>query len=238
MCAKEYEIYGRLNPLAEEAFKVLRTNIQFYGLEEKIKTLTIVSCNHNEGKTSVAINLAISTAIAGKKVLLVDADLRKPTVNKRLGGKGIDGLSAYLTGEASLAQIVSKTSINNLFYISGGPKPPNPSELIASVQFTQFIKTVEGLYEMIIIDTSTLGSVIDAAVIASQTDGTLIVVSYGSVQAVKAKRMKEQLENVNARIIGVVLNKVDKRDYKLYNSYYKNFSYYFNPDEAGLPYKS
>ena len=174
MSNRTYDLYDKLNPPVEEAFKVLRTNLQFCSAEKKLRTLTIVSSSPKEGKTSVAINLAISTARSGQKVILVDADLRKPMLIKRLGGKDFVGLSSFLAGEVSLSEAICTTSIDNLHYLSCGPKPKNPTELIASPAFSSFIKAIEEFYDMVIIDTSTLGSVIDAAIIASQTDGTII----------------------------------------------------------------
>lgn len=233
MNSKTYEVYDKLNPPVEEAFKVLRTNIQFCSPEKRIKSLTVVSSNPREGKTSISINLAISIARSGTKVLLVDADLRKPMLIKRLGGKDFIGLSTFLNGDASLAEIICNTSIENLSYISCGPKPHNPSELIGSAVFATFIKTLEEIYDMVIIDTSTLGSVIDSAIIASQTDGTVIVIASRTVPVEKAKRLKEQLENANASILGVVLNKVNKRDYKAYKSDFNNFYYFNNFGDTG-----
>ncbi len=226
MQAKIFEVYDKLNPTVGEAFKVLRTNILFSCPEKKIKTLAIVSCNPKEGRTTVSINLAISIAKSGMRVLLVDADLRKPMLIKRLGGSDLVGLSSYLIGATSLTEVICDTSIDNLNYISCGPKPTNPSEIIGSAEFATFLETVEQMYDMVIIDTSPLGSVIDSAIIASHTDGTIMVIACRAASKSKVKRLKEQLENANARILGVTLNKVSKRDYQLYSSLYSSLHYY------------
>ncbi|MCX8128928.1 MAG: CpsD/CapB family tyrosine-protein kinase [Clostridia bacterium] len=226
MCAKTYEVYDSINPPIEEAYKVLRTNIQFCSNEKKVKTLSIVSCNNKEGKTTISINLAISLARSGQKVLLIDADMRKPMGIKRLGGNNYTGLSNFLLGEVSLEEVVSHTSIKNLYYIACGQRYVNSTELVGSERFSEFLEIVKEIYDMVVIDTTTLGNIIDAALIASQTDGTLIVVASRELNARKAKRLKEQLEKANANILGVALNKVSKRDYKLYYTHTYDFYYY------------
>lgn len=233
MEAKKYNVYEKVNLPIEEAIKTLRANIQFCSNEKRIKTLAVVSYNPKEGKTSVAINLSISMAKTGIKTLFVDADMRKPMVAKRLGSKEMIGLSSYLRGSVALDEIICETSVENLYYVSCGPKAINPAELINSFMFTNFLRTIENVYDIVIIDTSALGSVIDGAIIASQTDGTLMVISSRKLQAKKAERLKEQLDNANARIIGVVLNKVSKRDYNLYNSLDNSF-YYQKVTEKGI----
>jgi len=222
-----YEINDKLSIPVEEAYKVLRANVQFCGFDHPIKTLSITSCNPSEGKTTTSINLAISMAKAGKKVLLIDGDLRKPMVLKRLGGKNTKGLSNLISGTASFEEVLNHTSIPNFDYIACGPKPPNPSELISSARFSEFLKTVREAYDMVIVDTPPLGSVIDCAVISSQTDGTLMVIKANSVDYRQAQRVKQQLEKANAKILGVVLNKVDKKDYKTYYRY----NYHYGSDD-------
>ncbi len=222
-------IYDDLTPPVEEAFRVLSTNIKFCSLEKKTKTVTVVSHKTKEGKTTVAINLAITIARSGSKVLLVDADLRKPSTVKRLGEVENTGLSSFLLGEESLEDVICNTSIDRLHYISCGIKPTNPSELIGSKGFAEFLSSVEEIFDMIIIDTSSLGSVIDGAIIASYTDGTLIVVESGTLHAKTAIRLEKQLKTANARILGVVINKVSKRDYKAQNRDYNNLIYFKNP---------
>lgn len=208
---------------AEEAYKVLRTNIRFCELDTKIKSLTITSYSPGEGKTATSVNLAVSMAQSGMKVLLVDADLRKPMLHKNPARSSIKGLSNYISGYAILDEIINSTDTPGLYYIASGAKPVNPAELIGSRRFDDFLKTVKEEYDMVIIDTPPLGSVIDCAIVAPKTDGTLIVIEPHRVKNRNARMLKEQLERAGARILGVVLNKVPGRDYK---KAYRGYDYY------------
>lgn len=216
-------ITEKLNVPVEEAYKVLRANIQFCGFNKKVKTLAITSCNPGEGKTTTAVNLSISMARAGMKVLLIDADLRKPMVMKRLGYNNEVGLSNLIAGYSTPEETITRTNTENFFYIACGPKPPNPAELISSSAFKEFLNQMESLYDIIIIDTPPLGAVIDCAVVSAQVDGTLIVIESNEVEYQQVLRVKEQLEKVGAGILGVVLNKIRKHQYK---EYCNNYNYY------------
>ena len=218
-----YKVKDKLNAPVEEAYKVLRTNIQFCNFNKETKTIAITSCNPGEGKTTTAINLAISMAKSGMKVLLIDADLRKPMLMKHLGGNNDVGLSNFISGYSTAEEITNPTDVDNLYFIACGPKPPNPAELIGSSRFSDLLKEAGRKYDMIIIDTPPLGSVIDCAIISAQTDGTLIVIESKAIDLQNALRVKEQLERANARILGVVLNKVSKSDYKNYYNYYNYY---------------
>lgn len=218
-----YKVRDNLRIPVEEAYKVLRTNIQFCGFDTNIKTLAVTSCNPGEGKTTTAINLAISMAKSGLKILLVDADLRKPMLAKHLGSLNSVGLTNVISGFAHLEDAVNATNIEGFYFISCGPKPPNPAEMIASTRFSDFLKSVKEQFDMVIIDTPPLGSVIDCAVVAAQTDGAIIVIKANSVEHWNARRVVEQLEKANAKILGVVLNRVSRNDYR---SYYHNYDYY------------
>ncbi|MGI6776590.1 MAG: CpsD/CapB family tyrosine-protein kinase [Acetivibrionales bacterium] len=224
---KEYaeNIRFKLNNPAEEAYKVLRTNIQFYELDKKFKTLAITSYSPGEGKTTTAVYLAVSMAKSGEKVLLVDADMRKPVLMKQLAGSSYKGLSNILAGNAALDETVNATSVNGFNFITCGVKPPNPVEMLESQEFEKFLKSVSEKFDVVIIDTPPLGSVIDSAIIASKTDGVLIVIKPNIVRRENVEMVKEQLEKVNARILGVVLNNMSKQEYK---SYYSGFDYYGN----------
>jgi capsular exopolysaccharide synthesis family protein len=209
-----------LNSSVEDAYRVLRTNIQFCGVEEQIKTLAITSTNPGEGKTTTSINLAVSLAKSGVRVLLIDADMRKPMILKTFGASNRIGLSTYISGKADVEDTIIGTTVNNLFVIGCGPIPPNPTELIGTKRFSELMKIAKTKFDMVIIDTPPLGSVIDCAIIAAQIDATLIVIQAKGVEFRNAQRVKEQLEKANARVLGVVLNKVVKSDYRYYNSYY------------------
>lgn len=215
----------KLSGPVEEAYNFLRTNIQYYELDRKIRTVAVTSWNPGDGKTTTAINLSISIAKSGTKVLFVDMDLRKPMVMKQLGNNTSKGMSNLLAGSASLDEVINTTDIEGLSFISCGVKPINPVELIESDRFTAFLETAKKWFDMIIIDTPPLGSVIDCAVISSQLDGTLIVVKPYTLKFMHMKMMKEQLEKVKAVVLGVVLNDVSKSDYK---NYYDGYDYYGN----------
>ena len=130
-----YNIKDRLNTPVEEAYKVLRTNIQFCSLEGKLKTLAISSCAPGEGKTTTSINLAISLAKSGARVLLIDADLRKPMMLKHISSVNPKGLSNLISETATLDEVISSTNVENLHLIACGPKPPNPAELLGTQKF-------------------------------------------------------------------------------------------------------
>lgn len=223
MAESAYDINNRLNAPVEEAYRVLRTNIQFRGSDKKVKTLVITSCNPGEGKTTVAINLAVSLANSGLKTLLVDADLRKPRISYYFDNNNSLGFSRLISGYSVLEDIVVNTSVEGLYFIPCGTKPPNPAELLGSAKFHEFMDKVKHDFDMVVIDTPPVGSVIDGALAASHADGTIIVIESKVTDYGTAQRVKEQLETVNAKIIGVVLNKISKNDYKYY---YNSYSYY------------
>ena len=236
MIAKHEKEKGNKNniPAVEEAYKTLRTNIRFCGVVNKLKTICVTSCTPDEGKTTTVVNLAISMADSGIKTLIVDADLRKPTVEKMLGINAKIGLTSYMMGEAEIEDIIYKTETENLYATPCGIIPPNPAELLSSNAFSEFVKKVKtqyfkkinGEFDIVIFDTPPLGSVIDAAIVAAQTDGTLLVIKSKFVSYKFACQIKSQLEKANANILGVVINGVDKNDLKYgyknyYNYYYK-----------------
>lgn len=202
-----------------EAYKTLRTNLQFCGDDKKAIVLT--SCTPDEGKSTVVLYLAISLAEAGKRVLVVDGDLRKSVMTGHFSISGqINGLAHYLSGQTALEDVICETDVNNLNIIFAGPIPPNPAELLGDKQFKEMLKYAREQYDYVLIDSPPLGSVIDSAIIAEECDGAVIVIeaeviSYRFVQEIKA-----QLEKSNCPILGTILNKVDIREQKYYNRYY------------------
>lgn len=230
MSDRAFEIPEKMGIPAEEAYKVLRTNIEFCELDKKIKTLTVTSCIAGEGKTTTVTNLGISMAMTGMKVLMVDADLRKPMLLKHMNNYSHKGLSNFISGRVSFEEIINKTNIDGLYCVVSGVKPPNPAELIRSERFTKFMEEAKEKFDIILIDTPPLGVVIDAALVASQTDGTLFVIQYNAIDYQSVQRAKEQLDRVKAYILGVVLNKLDKSCYKNSSDYY---SYYGQHKDTG-----
>lgn len=211
-----------LNFRSNEAFKTLRTNIQFSG--NSIRTIVLTSCVPNEGKSTVSFQLAISFSQVGKKVLYIDADIRKSVMVGRYKiDRNVLGLSHYLTGQRKLEEIVYESDIENLDIIFTGPVTPNPAELLDSAEFAEMLSALRTEYDYIIIDAPPLGSVIDAAVIAKNCDGAIFVIENNSISYKLAQKVKAQLEKSGCRILGAVLNKVDMEKKGYYGNYYGKY---------------
>lgn len=212
----------------KEAYKTLRTNVQFCGNDVKIISLT--SCVPNEGKSMVSFNLAISMAETGKKVLFIDADLRKSVLIGRYKiNKAIKGLTQYLSGVEQLDDVRYSTNVKNMDLILSGPVPPNPAELLNNEKFTELLETARKEYDYVIIDTPPIGQVIDPAIVAQKTDGVIFLVSQSNISYRYAQKQIEQLKKSGCRILGAVLNKVDpegKSSYYggYYGKYYRKYS--------------
>ncbi len=200
---------------SKEAFKTLRANIEFSG--EDIKVICLTSCTPGEGKSNISFELAKSYAQMGRKVLLIDADLRRSVMRQRhKKGKVRLGLSNYLVGKATFEEAMCLTDVRNMDMVFSGPVPPNPSELLGNNRFKKLIENARNMYDMIIIDTPPLGSVIDSAVVSKICDGAIFVIESGAISSHFAKKIKEQLQVAECRILGVVLNKVEMNGGKGY----------------------
>lgn len=210
----------------EEAIKTLRTNIQFAGMD--IKTITVTSCYPNEGKSDIAFQLAKEIGNMNKKVLFVDADIRKSSMVSRYQVKQkVTGLSQYLSGQAGRNEIFYNTNFPNLDIIFAGPLAPNPSELLEQASFEALMEFERSFYDYVIVDTPPIGSLIDAAVVAKQCDGAILVIESGLVSRRVAEKAKDQLEKSGCRVLGAVLNKVDVRKDRYYSRYNSKYSYYY-----------
>lgn len=211
--------YGR-----REAFNSLQTNLQFCGAD--LKTLVFTSCCPNEGKSTVTFELARSMAENGKKVVLVDADLRKSVMLGRYKAqamqKRVAGLSHYLSKQAKINDILCETSIPGFHVILTGPLSPNPTELLSGPLFAELLELLRVSYDMVIIDSPPLGSVIDAAVIAPHCDGAVLIIESNATSHRMAVNVKKQLEMADCKILGAVLNKV-KLEKTRYYKYYKEY---------------
>ena len=206
----------------KEAYKTLRSNIEFSG--QNVKVVSVTSCTPGEGKTSVAMALARAFAEAGKKTVLVDADMRKSVlVGRYKTGSVRLGLTHCLVGRERLSSVICETDTPNLYVIFSGPVPPNPSELLGGRIFGKAIENMKSVFDYVIIDTPPLGSVIDAAVVAKQCDGAVMVVESNAISYRFAQRVKDQLDKSGAKILGVVLNKVDISG----KGYYGNYGHYY-----------
>lgn len=207
---------------SNEAYKSLRTNIEFSGADKKVIVFT--SCTPNEGKSTVSLSLAASLAEGEKKVLFIDADLRKSVLLGRHKVVGdLKGLSHFLSGQAELKDVITKTQDPNLSVIFAGVVPPNPAELLGNKKFAGLINGARKSYDYVIIDAPPLGSVIDAAIIAKNCDASVLVISANTISYKFARFVKEQLEKSECPILGVVLNKVDMKQNKYYGKYYGKY---------------
>ncbi|MDF2486354.1 MAG: polysaccharide biosynthesis protein [Herbinix sp.] len=230
----EHNIFSTREELdfrTNESYKTLRTNIQFCG--DDIKVISLTSCMPSEGKTSVSFNLAVSFAEAGKKVILIDADLRRSVLAGRYRvGEVQGGLTHYLIGEKKLDEVVKDTDINNMDVIFAGATCPNPAELLNHQRFEDMINILKEIYDYVIIDTPPLGSVIDGAIISRICDGAVLVLEANLISYRFAHDVKEQLKKSNCKILGAILNKVpiDKQGY--YGRYYgKHYGKYYGASE-------
>ena len=217
----------------EEAIKTLRTNLQFSGKSNKVVLLT--SVHSNEGKSDISFNLAVELGKAGKKVLLIDADIRKSVYKSRYNiQEETQGLSQYLSGQVEqIDQVVCKTNYDNLYMILAGPYAPNPTEMLGDEQFGQLLKAARQVFEYVIVDTPPLGTVVDAAVIAQYCDGALMVIESDSTSYRACQKVKNQLERSGCKILGAVLNKVSSNGRSSYYSRYGRYygAYYGNKEE-------
>ena len=213
----------KFNYSVREAFKTLRTNFLFCG--DDLKTVLITSCVKNEGKSTISLELAKSLAISEKKVLLIDADLRKSVFATRytINSEDVIGLSEYLSGQAKLEDVVYATQNENLQMIFAGAVPPNPVELLGSSKFDALLKTVREMYDYVVVDAAPLGAVIDASAISAFVDGAILVITANEISYRFAQDVKVQLERSNCRVLGAVLNRIPMRSGSYYNNYYKKY---------------
>lgn len=211
------------NYYIKEAFNSLRANILF--LQKEIKTIVITSCLAHEGKSTICFDLCRNLAEAGKRILLVDADLRKSVmVTRYTEEKGVYGLSHILSGQVEMADAIYQTNVKGLDIIFSGPYPPNPTELVGSAAFKELLDSQRDAYDYIFVDAPPLGLVVDAAVASNVCDGTLIVINVGHVKYRLAQQVRSQLEKSGRKVLGVILNQVDRKkniksDYSFYGTY-------------------
>ena len=210
-----------------EAYKRVRTNITFSG--EDIRVVAVTSSIPNEGKSEVSFRLAQAFAEDGKKVLYIDADIRKSVTVARYGvDRETKGLSHYLSGQTkNLEDVIYETNIDNLSMIFTGAKAPNPAELLGRPKFANMLETLKGQYDFIILDCPPLGSVIDAVLVAKNCDGTILVIESDNVSYKMVQNVKKQLDQSDCKILGVVLNKVQSGG-KGYYGYYKGYYGYYD----------
>lgn len=214
-----------------ESYRTLRTNIEFTGIDNRV--IAISSANPEDGKSATTLNLANAFTQSGKKVLIIDADLRKSVMTTSQSRNAVMGLSHYLSGLANINEIISTSDIENLYVITTGKFPPNPTELLSKERFGDLLNRLKKEFDYIVIDTPPLGSVIDAAIVAKVCDCSLLVISSNSTTSKHVKNVIGQLKKANPNFLGVVLSKFDIHNTKYYggSKYYKYYEYEYKNND-------
>jgi capsular exopolysaccharide synthesis family protein len=187
-----------------EAYRQLRTNLSFYSLDEPIRTLVVTSPAPEEGKSTTVANLAVTMAQGGRRTILVDCDLRRPSLHTLFNLPAEPGLTNLVLGDCEEPPL-QPTAVENLWLLASGPKPPNPADLLGSRKIDQIIAQLIGMADIVLFDAPPVVAVTDAAVLGSKVDGVLLVVSAGKTRRDQAERAKEMLEKARARIVGATL---------------------------------
>ncbi|MFS0821465.1 CpsD/CapB family tyrosine-protein kinase [Bacillus sp. 1P02SD] len=223
---KQFQMQNRslvtmLNPKSpiSEQYRTIRTNIQFSTVDEEMQTIMVTSSGPGEGKSTTTNNIAVVFAQQGKKVLLVDADLRKPTAHYSFRIENHTGLTNVLTRQETLINAVQASNQENLYVLTSGPIPPNPAELLGSKAMDQFLNEVKGLFDVVVFDTPPVLAVTDGQVLANKVDGVVMVVSSGKTETEAALKAKETLMNSKAKLLGVVLNNIKRTESQYYYYY-------------------
>ncbi len=214
----------QINPksVGSEAFRTLRTNLQYTSPDSQLRTVLITSAAPGEGKSVISSNLAVSLAQVGKNIILIDCDLRKPVAHKIFGLNNAEGLTNILTGQADYKDVIQKSAAPGLSVITSGPIPPNPAELLQSQNMRKLLAQLNGECDQIILDVAPVLPVADAMILAPYSDGIVMVVAVNQVSKDFLLQAKDLLENTNTKILGVVLNRVEysKTGEQYYYNYY------------------
>ncbi|MDR3572595.1 MAG: CpsD/CapB family tyrosine-protein kinase [Anaerolineaceae bacterium] len=206
------------SPIAE-AFRTLRTNLQFSKAAGELKVIVFTSSGPGEGKSTVVANTAVALAQAGKKVLILDCDLRRPIQHKIFRLKNY-GLTNALVEESSVDSIIQQSNINNVYVVTSGPIPPNPSELLGTGRMQALLNALMLQCDVILVDAPPIIAVTDASILAAKADGVILVVNSGTNRPEIIQKAKELLTKAHSHILGIVLNRVDIEDEAYYYYYY------------------
>ena len=204
--------------IAAESYRTLRTNIQYSSFDKEYRVIVVTSSEPGEGKSTTSGNLALSLAQDNKKVILIDCDLRKPSIHKKFKISNLVGLSDVLVGKAEIAKVVHKYN-NNLVILTSGKIPPNPSEMLSSKAMTNLLENLKETFDYIILDTPPVQAVTDSQILSTKADGTLLVVRAEKTKKESVHNAVNLLRKVNANIIGAVLNGIDSSRGKYYYYY-------------------
>jgi capsular exopolysaccharide synthesis family protein len=215
--------YRPLSPMAE-SYRHLRAKVQYVQVDTPLHSIVVTSCNPKEGKTTTTANLAICFSQTERKVLLVDADMRRASVHTLFGLRNLYGLNEHLFGKATVDEVIQKDVLPNLDILTCGMLPPNPAEILGSKRMKDFIAEMKQRYDIVLFDAPPLLAVTDAAVLATESDGVLLVASAGETHAAGLERIAEFLESVGVKMLGVVLNRFDAR--KAYGGGYSTYASY------------
>lgn len=210
--------YDSRSPVSE-AYRAIRTNLQFAGAGKQLKTLGFTSAIPGEGKSTTVANLAIAMGQDDKKILLIDCDMRKPVVHRRFGLLN-RGLSNCFAEDLPLKEVIQADVFPNLDVVTSGPVPPNPAELLGSKKMKDLLQEAAETYDYVFLDMPPVLAVTDAALMSSRVDGTVIILGSGDIGPDEGKQAKELLEKVHANILGVILNKVPQHHKSGYYYYY------------------
>lgn len=207
------------SPVAEQ-YRTIRTNIEFMAVDREIQGILVTSATQGEGKSTTASNLAVAYAQQGKKVLIIDTDMRRPTVHYTFKVANGLGLSSLLTRQAEKEKAILPTKIDNLSILTAGPIPPNPAELLSSRAMEHLVEQLREEFDIIIFDAPPLLQVADSRITSRLTDGVVLVVGCTTSDRQRVLKAKEQLELAEAKILGVVLNRRELTDDSAYQYYY------------------
>ena len=187
-----------------EAYRTLRTNLSFYSLDDPLRTLVVTSPSAAEGKSTTVANLAVTMAQSGRRTVLVDCDLRRPSLHQVFGVGAEPGLTNFVLNEADTIPL-QKTQVENLWLLASGPQPPNPADLLGSRQLDNIIEQLTAEYDFVLLDAPPVVGVTDAVVLGAKADGVLLVISAGNTRRDSAERAKDLLEKARVRIVGATL---------------------------------
>ena len=215
--------YNDPKSVISEQYRTIRTNIEYSNVDQNTKTILVTSSDKNEGKTTTVSNLAVSFTNLNKKVLIIDCDLRNPSIHKMFKLNNIYGLTDILAKDRAVDKCIQETELENLYVLTAGATPPNPAEILSSEKMKNLIEDLKNIYDYIFIDTPPIGLVTDAGALSSFIDGVVLVVKSESVEKKYLEETKKKLDAVDARILGAILNsyKSEQKDYNYYSYYGK-----------------
>lgn len=219
----------------QNAVKTLATNIRFASVDDPVRTLAVTSSIPNEGKSTIAMNLAQALASGGKSVLLIECDMRRRSLGGMLGVHPRNGIYSVLSGQVELDDAVVRTSMRNVWFLDSEPHIPNPVDILGSKRFHSFLQRLKGEYDFVVVDTPPLSAFIDAAVIGSVVDGTLLVVRRNFVRRDEVVASMEQLKKAEANVLGTVLNYCEDKKSEYYYEYYTKDGKKISKSEASTP---